>query len=161
MQAHHVAIHQLAVFPTQLQAVVTRIDHQALVATPILGEWSIAQNVHHLADSHSTAFARCRLILTEQNPPLKPYDQDAWAALADSRNPDIGPSLLILQGLHQRWAAFFAQLDDTAWERTGQHAEAGAMTLASILHGYVAHGHAHIAQIERTLAAYQALQQTA
>ena len=38
MQAHHVAIHQLAVFPTQLQAVVTRIDHQALVATPILGE---------------------------------------------------------------------------------------------------------------------------
>lgn len=160
MQAHHVAIHQLAVFPKQLHAVVTRIDQHALVATPIPGEWSIAQNVHHLADSHSTAFARCRLILTEHNPPLKPYDQDAWAALADSRNPDIGPSLLILQGLHQRWSAFFAQLSDADWHRTGQHAEAGAMTLASILHGYVAHGQSHIDQIGRTLAAYHALKQT-
>lgn len=156
MQDHHVAIHHLAVFPAQLHAVVTRIDHRALTATPLPGEWSIAQNVHHLADSHSTAFARCRLILTEHNPPLKPYDQDAWALLGDSQHADIGPSLLILQGLHQRWAAFFMHLRDADWQRTGQHAEAGPMTLASILHGYVAHGHAHLEQIGRTLAAYQA-----
>ena len=48
----------------------------------------MAQNVHHLVDSHANAYIRCKLILTEEHPALKPYDQDAWAALPDDRFGD-------------------------------------------------------------------------
>ena len=115
------------------------------------GGWNARQVVHHLADSHMNAFIRCRLILTEDNPPLKPYDQDAWAELADSCSGPLEPSLAILRGLHARWAAFFRSLPDEAWTRGGLHPDNGPMTLADILQGYAAHGQRHLEHIRTGL----------
>jgi hypothetical protein len=142
-------IEQLASFPARLAALVTTYDAHTLCATPIAGEWSIAQNVHHLADSHSMAFARSRLILTELTPPLKPYDQDAWAALPDGQQADISASLAIIHGVHARWCLLFRQLQPDDWQRYGMHEVAGPMSLHDILVGYTAHGDDHIAQILR------------
>ena len=146
-------IDQLERFPQRLSSLVTAYDSQTLCATPLAGEWSIAQNVHHLADSHSMAFARSRLILTEHTPPLKPYDQDAWAALPDASQADISASLAILRGVHARWSQLFHQLQPDDWQRYGLHEVAGPMSLHDILIGYTAHGDDHIAQILRNQAA--------
>ena len=43
--------------------------------------------MHHLADSHANAYVRFKLALTEEWPTIKPYDEAAWADLADSRLP--------------------------------------------------------------------------
>ena len=104
---HASAIITLRGFPQRLASVIANLDDACMTAHPLAGEWSIAQNVHHLADSHMNAYIRCRLIASEVNPPLKPYDQDAWAGFADSQTADVSTSLMILQGLHQRWADFF------------------------------------------------------
>jgi len=145
----------LRAFPQQLMAAIADLDEACMTAHPLAGEWSIAQNVHHLADSHMTAYIRCRLIASEANPPLKPYDQDAWAAFGDSQTADVTTSLLILQGLHHRWAEFFDNLTDSDWERTGHHPELGAVSQHRQLVGYVAHGADHLEQIARTLQAYR------
>ena len=116
----------------------------------------MAQNVHHLADSHMNAYIRCRLILTEESPPLKPYDQDRWAELPDAAAADTSPSLALLAGLHTRWAAFWSSLAPANWARDGLHPENGAMTLADILRSYAAHGVAHLDQMSRTLLAQYA-----
>ena len=140
--------------PQRLASAIANLDDACMTAHPLAGEWSIAQNVHHLADSHMTSYIRCRLIASELNPPLKPYDQDAWAGFGDSQSADISTSLMILQGLHSRWADFFTNLAESDWERVGYHPELGAVSLQRQLIGYVEHGDAHIDQIARTLAAY-------
>jgi hypothetical protein len=153
MTTHHDRTTRLRTFPIALHHAVAQLDAAALTATPIAGEWSIAQNVHHLADSHLNCYIRCKLIATEHEPPLKPYDQDAWATDPDACSADLSASMAILAGLHARWADFFDALPSDAWDRAGHHPEYGRVTLASMLKSYVEHGDDHLDQIARTLAA--------
>lgn len=146
----------LRTYPQRLELALAEIPTAALTATPLANEWSVAQNVHHLADSHLNAFVRCKLIATEHEPPLKPYDQDAWAAHPDAANADISTSLAILRGLHVRWADFFATLNEADYARVGHHPESGVLSLDRLLNAYVKHGNDHLDQIARTMAAYHA-----
>lgn len=146
-------IDAIARLPELLAALVAGLSPAELTTPFLAGEWTVAQNVHHLVDSHANAYIRCKLILTEEHPALKPYDQDAWAALPDASDPELGSSLAILRGLHTRWAQFWHSLPPTAWERTGFHPEHGPVSLARILRSYADHGEAHLDQIRRTLAA--------
>jgi hypothetical protein len=146
-------IDQLRRFPAELSDLVGSLSPEELTTPYLAGEWTVAQNVHHLADSHMNSYLRCRLIATEDEPPLRPYDQDAWAALPDAMAADLTLSMTILFGLHARWALFWEALPDAAWSRVGHHPERGAVSLDAMLHAYVAHGAAHLDQIRRTLAA--------
>lgn len=141
------AIAAIRALPVQLQQCVAGLTPAQLVARPLAHEWSIAQNVHHLADSHMTAYMRCKLIATEDRPPLKAYDQDAWAALPDGAAADITLSLQLLVALHARWADFFAACADTDWHRVGIHSVSGEVSLQRQLLAYAAHGQEHLTQI--------------
>ena len=146
-------IEKIRIFPAQLRAQVERLTDEQLTTHFLEGEWTVAQNVHHLADSHMNSFVRTRLILTEDRPALKPYDQNLWAELADSGTTALEESLSILEGLHRRWVRLFESLGEEQWRRAGLHPEIGEVTLDSILQIYAAHGEGHIDQINRTLAA--------
>ena len=143
----------IAALPDQLEALVAQLSPEVLTTPFLKGEWSVAQNIHHLADSHANSFIRCKLILTEDHPTLKPYDQDAWAALPDASDAEVADSLLLLRGLHNRWTRFWQTLPADAWSRSGLHPHNGIMSLEHLLQVYAAHGRAHLDQIERTLAA--------
>ncbi|MFN5368300.1 MAG: DinB family protein [Roseiflexaceae bacterium] len=153
MPDHISAIAAIRALPAQLQHAVAGLTPAQLVARPHADEWSIAQNVHHLADSHMTAYIRCKLIASEDRPPLKAYDQDAWAALPDGSNADISTSLTLLAALHVRWADFFATLAASDWQRVGIHSASGEVSLERQLIGYAAHGKDHLTQIDAVKAA--------
>ena len=146
-------IAEIRELPGRLRERVRELTDEQLTTHFVAGEWTVAQNVHHLADSHMNSFVRTRLILTEDRPALKPYDQDQWADLADSGTIALEESLSILDGLHRRWVRLFESLDGAAWRRVGLHPEIGEVTIDDILQIYAAHGQGHIDQIERTLAA--------
>jgi len=104
--------------------------------------------VHHLADSHLIAFARTKQMLAEDEPKLFAYDQDEWAKTADSASASpIAASLMILRGVHERWALLLGALPESAWTRKGIHFRRGAMTLDDLLELYARHGDNHIKQI--------------
>ena len=67
------------------------------------GGWTVRQVVHHVADSHTNSYVRFKLALTEDWPTIKPYDEAAWANLADSRWLPVEVSLGMIEGLHMRW----------------------------------------------------------
>jgi hypothetical protein len=140
-------------FPAQLEALVEYLDEDELNVQSLEGEWSVRQIVHHLADSHMNAYIRLKLILTEDNPNVKGYDQDKWAELIDTSTIPIDESLLILRGLHRRWVRLFENLQDDDWKRTAIHSEIGEITPDDLLVTYSDHGDNHIDQINRTLAA--------
>ncbi|KAB8145146.1 metal-dependent hydrolase [Chloroflexia bacterium SDU3-3] len=148
-------IDRLRIFPNELALLVGKLTPAQLGTPYLAGEWTVAQNVHHLADSHMHSYTRCKFALAEENPTIKPYDQDVWAALPDASDVDLAPSMALLRGLHTRWADFFAALPEAAWARTIFHPERGTVTLGQLLDDYVAHGQGHIDQIARTLAAAQ------
>ena len=148
-------IAELRRLPEQVADLVAGLSDRQLTTAFLDGEWTVAQNVHHLVDSHSNSYIRCKLIATEERPTLRPYDQDAWAALPDGSEADLAVSLAILRALHERWARFWERLPADDWGRVGLHPESGEMTLDSILSSYVDHGAGHLDQIRRTLAAEQ------
>ena len=149
----HELIEKIRELPARLRERVSGLTDAQLTTHFQAHEWTVAQNVHHLADSHMNSFIRMRLILTEERPTLKPYDQDLWAELADSGTTALEESLSILDGLHQRWVRLFESLDEAAWRRAGLHPENGEVTIEDMLRIYAAHGQGHIDQISRTLAA--------
>lgn len=139
--------------PGQLTELVQNLSDEQLTTSYLVGEWTVAQNIHHVADSHINSYVRIKLILTEEHPTLRPYNQDAWANLVDADTTTLETSLMILTGLHQRWVSLFESLSEAEWQRTGLHPEVGEMTLDDFLQTYAAHGEAHIDQVQRTLAA--------
>ena len=145
-------INKIRILPEQLEALVAPLDDRQLHTHFLPHEWTVAQNIHHLADSHMNSFISMKLTLTEEYPTLKPYDQDVWAQTADYDLP-ISTSLSMLQGLHARWTTLLESITDEQWERTAFHPENGDMTLERMLRYYAVHGEGHIDQITRTLAA--------
>ena len=109
--------------------------------------WTVRQVVHHVADSHMNSFIRFRLALTEVEPTIKPYDQDAWAALPDMHAVPVEPSLLLLDGLHTRWVALLQGMAQADFHRTFRHPEIGLLRLDTSLALYAWHGRHHTAHI--------------
>ncbi|KAB8145147.1 metal-dependent hydrolase [Chloroflexia bacterium SDU3-3] len=149
----HEQIELLRRFPAELAALVEHLTPEQLGTPYLAGEWTVAQNVHHLADAHMHAYLRCKFAVTQENPTVKPFDQDAWAAQPDAAELDITPSMALLRGLHVRMTSFFASLPDEAWQRPFYHPERGPMVVSDMLASVAAHCVAHTDQITRTLAA--------
>jgi uncharacterized damage-inducible protein DinB len=140
------AIDALAAAPEALRAAVRGLTDAQLDSAYRPGGWTVRQLVHHVADSHLNAYVRFKLGLTENDPTIKPYDQDAWVTLADSKLP-IAVSLDLLDGVHARLVALLRATPDHAFSRTIQHPENGPMTLDQMLGVYAWHGRHHTAHI--------------
>ena len=132
--------------PPALQSAVRGLSAAQLDTPYRPGGWTIRQVVHHLGESHMNAFIRFKLALTETNPTIKPYDEDAWAKLKDAQSP-IEPSVALLDALHQRWVVLLEGLEPADFARPLQHPERGPMTLDSMLQLYSWHGPHHVAHI--------------
>jgi hypothetical protein len=140
------AIDTIAALPTHMRAAVDGLS-PAQIDTPYRpGGWTVRQLVHHVADSHMNGFIRLKLGMTEDTPTVKPYDQDAWAALADARLP-IDISLGLLDGIHARWTVVWRSLEPSAFARMFHHPEIGPVTLDRHLQLYAWHSRHHVAHI--------------
>ncbi|MBI3259042.1 MAG: putative metal-dependent hydrolase [Ignavibacteriae bacterium] len=140
-------IDEIRFLPEAISQAIRNLDDVKLDKPYRKGGWTVRQVVHHLADSHINAYIRMKLILTEDKPTLKPYDQDLWAALPDSKYLSLESSLLILRGVHFRWTVLLDSLTDDAIIRTGLHPEIGEVTLGNMIETYSRHGMNHIMQI--------------
>ena len=153
METYEDRINKIEQLPGQIASLVAGLT-PAQLTTPFLhSEWTVAQNVHHLFDSHANSYIRCKLIMSEDIPPLKGYDPNVWANFPDATDADVSRSLLLLTGLHHRWVMFWRNLTVANFSRQGMHSESGLVSLNELLTIYSGHGLAHIDQIKRTVAA--------
>lgn len=141
--------------PVELEMLVGGLTDDELIAHPLREEWSVAQNVHHLADVHMHYLIRLKHMLTEQNPVIKPFHQNAWAETADAVGAQIGPSLGIILGVHARFVMLIESLPDVDWLREGINPNSGPFTVESLATKIASHGEAHLTQIRQALAAME------
>jgi hypothetical protein len=141
------AIEEIAAAPGHARSAVLGLS-PAQLDTPYRPEgWTVRQVVHHLADSHMNAFIRFRLALTENEPTIKPYNENLWSQLADSRELDPAVSLALLEPLHHRWVTMLRAMKPADFARTLNHPEMGVGSLDRTLAMYAWHGRHHVAHI--------------
>ncbi len=141
------AVADMATLPGRLRAAVGTLTDAQLDTPYRPGGWTVRQVAHHLPDSHLNAYTRFKLALTEDEPLIKTYEEHLWADLPDSRLP-VAPSLILLDGLHQRWAALLQNLTDAQWQHRLRHPALGEIVLHSYIGLYAWHGRHHLAHIE-------------
>jgi len=84
------AIVDIAATPPKFRAAVAGLSDAHLILLIAKAAGPFRQVVHHIiADSHMNAYVRCRLALTETQPTMKPYEQEAWANLEDARSAPV------------------------------------------------------------------------
>ena len=125
---------------------------EAQLDTPYRPEgWTIRQVIHHCADSHMNALTRLKLTLTEDQPVIKPYFQDRWVELHDTKNMPIQPSLKMIEGIHARWAVLLNNLTDQELEKSFIHPEYGkTIKIIENIGNYAWHSNHHLAHITET-----------
>jgi uncharacterized damage-inducible protein DinB len=135
--------------PVLLENAVLNLDEEQLHTPYREGGWTVHQLVHHVADSHMNAYCRFKLGLTEDNPSIKPYDQEQWVLMNDVKKLPINISITLLHALHLRWHEVLKYIPDQDWNnRTVFHPEhKKTMRLWYLLGMYAWHGRHHVAHI--------------
>jgi hypothetical protein len=129
-----------------------KITPEELDAAPAPGKWTVRQIVHHLADSEMTAAVRFRLLLAEDRPAIKGYDQDVFASrLHYDRAHEA--SLELFRSARASTAELMGCLTEPEWLREGTHSDVGRFGLDTWLRIYAPHAHKHADQIRQGRAA--------
>lgn len=141
-------ITSIETLPPRLRAAVRGLTPEQWRTPYRPGGWSVLQVVHHIPDSHLNAYTRLKLALTEDEPTIKPYDEAAWAELADTGATPPDVSLTLLEALHRRWVTLLRSLPEAALARTVRHPEHGrTFTVEQMLAQYAWHSEHHLAHI--------------
>jgi len=129
-----------------MQEAVRGLNDEQLDTPYREGGWTVRQVVHHVPDSHLNAYCRWKLALTEDVPTIKPYDEAAWAQLADAKLP-VQVSLALLKSVHKRWVTVLKAMAPEQGARRFQHPELGERNLDQYLALYSWHSRHHVAHI--------------
>lgn len=136
----------LAALPANMRGAVKGLSEKQIDSPYRPGGWTVRQLVHHVADSHMNGFCRVKLALTEENPVIKPYEEQKWAELPDSTLP-IELSLAILDSVHTRLDAILRSLRPEDFARPFLHPDSGPQTIDSWLALYDWHSRHHTAHV--------------
>ncbi len=147
-QLKNALINDIKMLPSSLEFAIQNLDAPQLETPYRAGGWTVQQVVHHVADSHMNAYIRFKLALTEHNPTIKPYDQEAWASLSDTKKLPVNISITFLYSLHARWCQVMEDMAESEWQRTIYHPEREIeMSMWDLLKSYAWHSRHHVAHI--------------
>ncbi|MBM3785999.1 MAG: putative metal-dependent hydrolase [Acidobacteria bacterium] len=146
-QERAAAIEKLEAAPRALREAVEGLNDDQLNTPYREGGWTVRQVIHHLADSHINAYMRFKFAVAEDNPTLKGYDENVWAAHEDGATMPVSTSLQLIDALHGRLCTFIRSLEDAEFQRTWIHTESGPHTVDWLLGIYAWHGEHHAAHI--------------
>jgi len=142
------ALLTIAEMPECLREALRNLDQEQMNTPYREGGWTVRQVVHHLADSHMTAFHRIRRALTEEMPTVQGYDEAAFAVLPDVVAPAEW-SLELIEAVHARWVMMMQALSEEQWKRGYNHVERGVTTIEEATLLYAWHSLHHVAHITR------------
>ena len=141
-------IKDLELLPNQVLNAVQKLDEEQLDTPYRPGGWTVRQTIHHVADSHANGYIRLKLALTEDNPTIKPYEEQLWAELPDSKL-EIGLSLSLIENIHARWVTILRGMTVNDFDKTFYHPGSQTTNALDAHTGmYSWHGRHHLAHIE-------------
>ncbi|MGQ0633384.1 MAG: DinB family protein [Planctomycetaceae bacterium] len=117
----------------RLGELIAGLDQKALLRSPPAdaraGVWSIQQVVIHLMDSDLIWSARLKQIIAEDNPRIVPFDEGRFADRLFCDRQSAADAATIFELNRRNFGRVLLALPESAWARTGIHAERGTMRL--------------------------------
>jgi hypothetical protein len=140
-------IDALRALPSQVQELVEGLSEDALCWRPSPGEWSIKEVCCHLRDDAEIHGERIRRMLSEEEPFLASYDQEAMASERAYQNESMPLVLTALRAFSGGLAYLLENLGEGEWQRTGRHEERGPISIAQYAQLLADHARQHLEQI--------------
>ena len=145
-------IQQLEDLPSRFEKLTAKLSEEHLETPYRPGAWTARQLIHHVADSHHNSYTRFKWALTEDNPVIKPYFEEEWAKLVDSRSAPIQLSLDHLKVVQAKLVLLLRGLTPDQLKRSFIHPDdQQSTTLEENIGRYAWHGNHHYAQLENLL----------
>jgi hypothetical protein len=96
------------------------------------------------------AYIRFKWGLTEEQPRIRTYKEQAWAEQPEARTAPVEVSLVLLAALHDRWVrALPAPDDEDSWGRVVLYPDGTPRSLSELAAMYAWHGDHHTAHVTR------------
>ena len=140
-------IDALRALPDQIEGLVQGLSEDALRWRPSPGEWSIKEVCCHLRDSSEIDGERIRRMLSEDDPLLPSYDQEALASERDYQNESMPIVLTAVRAFSGGLAYLLENLSEEEWQRAGRHEERGPISIAQYAQLLGDHARQHLEQI--------------
>jgi uncharacterized damage-inducible protein DinB len=139
--------------PALLDALLARFTAEEIATRPAPGKWSLREVLCHIADCEIAWAWRLRQTYGEDRPLLQGFEQDPWARAYSGVLYTTEQALRTWRTLRAWNLALIETLSDEDKARPAVHAEAGAMTLWTLVEIAAGHDLHHIAGLEKLVAA--------
>jgi DinB superfamily len=127
---------------------IKSMSDEQLDAKPIPGKWSTRQVVCHIVDFEPIYADRMKRVIAENCPTFFGGDPDIFAAgLAYDHRP-VGTELELLTAVRAQMATILRELKAEDFQRTGNHSEAGTLSLETLLQRITGHVPHHVTFID-------------
>jgi hypothetical protein len=145
-------IQEIKVLPSLLREVTENLSSVELEKTYRQGSWNVKQVIHHLGESHINCYIRIKLALTENNPTIKPYNEDLWVKTKENELLSHHVSLQLIEQIHIKIVALAETLTAEELQRTYVHPQYQRTSpISDVLALYSWHGKHHLAHIKLAL----------
>jgi len=145
-------IHDIKVLPSALKQLTEGLAEADLNKTYRDGGWTVKQVIHHLGESHINCYIRIKLALTEENPIIKPYNEDLWVKTKENELLSPHVSLHLLENIHLKIVCLAETLSPKELQRTYVHPQYQRTSpVSDVLALYSWHGKHHAAHIKLAL----------
>ncbi len=149
------AIKVLGQTASTLADIVARHPAEVLRGRAIQGKWTPNEIIGHLTDSEWVYGYRLRLILCEDEPAILGYRQEAWVASLRHNQREPSEHVEIFRTLRMFNLSVWKRMSPEDLQRSGQHNERGAESLAVVLRLLAGHDLSHLHQISRHIQALE------
>ena len=130
-------------------------DEAKLIRPPERGEWSVRDIMIHLRDHEAAIYPKLHLMANTVHPNLSRLGE---THLADYNPDDLTLSVMSqFRRIRQSTVSLLRELPLDAWDRTGTDTDGTTVTIRQLANELVRHDAEHLAQMDATLIARNAL----
>ncbi len=146
----HQWLDEIESYVQNLKKVVIPLNEIAYNQTYREGSFTVRQLVHHIADSQINLYQRLKLALTDEQPKIAEFKQDAWTQLPDSQLP-VEISIQLLEMINRRITTIGRQLSKSDLSRTFLLEGTGEISVGETIAKLSWHERHHLAHIQLAL----------
>ena len=130
--------------PAILRSAVAGMTIEQMDACPVPGKWSTKQVVCHIADFEPVYVDRMKRVIAENGPTMFGGDPDLFAARLFYERRDVEVELAFIAAARAHMGSILKSLSPGDFLRSGNHSEAGHITLEKLLTNITNHIPHHV-----------------
>lgn len=135
--------------PKLLREAVSGLSPSLLNRPAAPGQWSILQNVCHIADFELVYADRLKRVIAENEPTLFGGDPDVFAERLAYSHRDLDEELDVISAVRRQVVRILMTLKPADFDRVGHHSADGPLSLKRLLERIAGHIPHHVRFIEQ------------